>query len=64
MTTIVSEKKLKFLIKESVQEALKVELTKLRALALPEMSDKEQGEIEKLYGKPSRRRAKSYSLAV
>ena len=62
MTTIISEKKLKTIIKDSVREALGTELMKLRALALPEVSAKEQGDIEKRYGRPSRRRAKSYGL--
>ncbi len=62
MATNVSNKKLKGLIKESVREVLQAELMKLRALALPEVTEKEQKDIEKLYGKPSRRKAKSYSL--
>ncbi|MDO8470540.1 MAG: hypothetical protein Q7S63_01020 [bacterium] len=64
MTTTLSDKKLKGLIKESVREALKAELMQLRALALPEISDKEQKDIEKRYGTPSRQRGKSYPLAV
>ena len=64
MTTNVSEKKLKGLIKESVREALKAELMQLRALALPEVSDREQKDVEKRYGTPSHQRGKSYSLAV
>lgn len=64
MTTTLSEKKLKGLIKESVREALKTELMQLRALALPEVSDKEQKDIERHYGTPSRKKGKSYSLAV
>jgi len=63
-TTITSDKKLRSLIKESVREALGTEIMKLRALALPEVSDKEQKDIEKHYGKPSRKRAGSYSLSV
>ena len=62
MPTSVDTKKLKNLIKESVKEVLEVELMKLRALALPEVSPKEQKDIEKRYGKPSRKRAKSYTL--
>ena len=64
MTTNVSEKKLKGLIKEGLREVLETELMKLRALALPEVSDKEQKDIEKRYGAPSRRREKSYPLAA
>ena len=64
MATITSDKKLKSLIKESVREVLGTELMKLRALALPEVSDKEQKDVEKRYGKPSRKRQKSYPLSV
>ncbi|MBU1015260.1 hypothetical protein KKI17_02380 [Patescibacteria group bacterium] len=64
MTTTLSEKKLKGLIKEGVREVLETELMKLRALALPEVSDKEQKDIEKRYGTPSRKRRKSYPIAV
>lgn len=64
MTTTLSEKKLKGLIKESVHEALKTEIMQLRALALPEIFEKEQKDIEKRYGTPSRKKEKSYPLAV
>lgn len=64
MATSVSDKKLKFLIKESVREVLENEVMKLRALALPEVAEREQKDIEKQYGKPSRKRAGSYSLNV
>ncbi len=62
MPTTLDTKKLKNLIKESVKEVLEVELMKLRALVLPEASPKEQKDIEKRYGKPSRKRAKGYTL--
>jgi hypothetical protein len=55
MVTNVSEKKLKGIIKESVREALQSELMQLRALFLPEVSNEEQNDIEKRYGKPSRK---------
>lgn len=64
MTTNVSERKLRSLIKDSVREVLESELMKLRALALSEVSHREQGDIEKRYGKPSRKKAKSYPLRV
>lgn len=64
MTTTVSEKKLKNLIKEGLREVLRVELMKLRAFALPEVSHKEQKDIEKHYGRPSRKRGKSYVIEV
>ena len=64
MTTEVSEKKLKSLIKESVKEVLETELMKLRVFMLPEVSREEQKDVEKRHGKPSRKRAKSYGLEV
>ena len=64
MTTNVSEKKLKSLIKGSVREALETEFAKLRALALPGVSTKEQKDIELRYGRPARKRAGSHVLRV
>lgn len=65
MTTTLSEAKLKSLIKESLKEVLENELIKLRALSLPEVSKKEQEDIEKLYKFPARKRGvKSYALEI
>ena len=64
MTTTLSEKRLKGIIKEGMREVLGTEIMKLRALALPEVSDREQKDIERRYGKPSRKRQKSYPLSV
>ena len=64
MTVKISEEKLKALVKESVKEVLRSEIMRLRALALPEVSEKEQKDIERRYGKPSRRTSKSYTLRV
>lgn len=64
MVTTISEKKLKNLVKESVREALTTELAKFRALALPEVSAKEQRDIERRYGRPSRKRGRSYTLQI
>ena len=64
MTTTVSEKKLKSIIKQSVKEVLGTELMKLRAFVLPEVSREEQEDIEKRYGKPARKRAKTYALEI
>lgn len=55
----ITEQKLKRFIKEGVREALAAELMKLRALALPDVSDREQRDIERRHGKPSRRVAKT-----
>lgn len=65
MTTTLSETKLKSLIKESLKEVLENELIKLRAFSLPEASKKEQKDIEKRYGFPSRKRgSKTYALEL
>lgn len=64
MTTTLNETELKSLIKESLKEVLENELIRLRAFALPEVSKKEQKDIEKRYGSPSRKRVKSYSLEI
>jgi len=55
MNTQISEKKLKSLIKESVKEVFESELTRFKALAMPEVSDKEQKDIEERYGEPSQK---------
>ena len=62
MVVNISDTKLKTLIKESVREALKAEIMKLRALVLPDVSEEEQKDIEKRYGSPSRKSARSYIL--
>lgn len=64
MVTKISDEKLKMLIKESVREVLSNELMKLRALALSDVSKKEQADIEKRYDKPSKKKAKTYTVKV
>ena len=64
MTTKLSERKLKTLVQESVREALSAEIFKLRALVLPLVSPGEQKEIERRYGKPSRRAHRTYKMTV
>lgn len=65
MTTItIPKEKLKTMIKESVREVLEQESTKFRALLLPFVSEKEQKDIEKRYGKPSRKSAKSFEVTL
>lgn len=64
MATAVSDKKLKSLIKESLKEVLEAELMKLRAFLLPEVSREEQKDIEECYGRPARKRTKTYALDV
>lgn len=53
MVTNISDKKLKGFIKESVREAFNANLMKIRAFALPHVSEDEQRDIEERYGKPS-----------
>ena len=64
MIVNVSNKQLKTLVKESVREVLRSEIMKLRALVVPEVSEKEQKDIEKRYNSPSRKPAKSYTLKI
>ena len=60
MTTItIPKKELKIAIKESVREVLAQELMSIRALLLPFVSEKEQKDIERRYGKPSRHAART-----
>ncbi|MDP2950807.1 MAG: hypothetical protein Q8N55_00310 [bacterium] len=63
-TISFNEQKLKMLIKDSVREGIKSEILKLRAAFLPYVKDAEQKEIEKKYGKPSRKVAKTYEYAI
>ena len=65
MTNItISTKELKMALKEGVREVFNEELMKLRALILPSVSQKEQKDIEKSYGRPSRKIAKSIEIEL
>lgn len=63
-TVTIPKTQLKTLIREGVQEALVSELAKLRALALPYVSQSEQKDIEKRYKKPLRKSAKTVSIEL
>lgn len=63
-TATLTEKKLKSIVKEGVREILEQELMRLRALALPEISKREQKDIENRYGKPSKKAAKSIEVQI
>ena len=53
MQTIqIQEKQLRTIIREEVSNAVKKEFMKLRLLLIPEISAREQVEIENLYGEP------------
>jgi len=62
----VSRKELKSIVKESLREVFSQELMRIRALLLPAVSPKEQRDIEKRYGKPSRtcKAAKTLEIKV
>lgn len=58
-TVTIPRKDLKAVVKESVREVLTQEIMKFRALLLPSVSKREQKDIERHYGKPSRKAAKT-----
>ena len=62
--TSVSKKELKSIVKESLREVFSQELMRFRALLLPAVSPKEQRDIEKRYGKPSRSRKSAKTLGI
>jgi len=65
MTTItIPKKELKTIVKESVREILEQESMKFRALFMPLVSKEEQRDIEKRYGRPSRKIAKSTEIKI
>ena len=49
-TITIPKKELKEVVKESVREVFVQELMKFRALLLPDVSQKEQKDIERRYG--------------
>jgi hypothetical protein len=63
-TITIPKKELKAMVKESLREVFIQELMKFRALLLPFVSQKEQKEIEKLYGKPTRKVAKTIEIEI
>lgn len=63
-TITIPKTELKTVVKESVREVLVQELMKFRALLLPLVSKKEQKDIERRYGKPIRRVAKSIEIEI
>lgn len=58
MAITLQKSELKNAIREGVREALADELARSRAVFLPYVSEKEQKDIEKRYGKPTRKAAK------
>lgn len=64
MTITLQKSELKTAIREGVREALADELTRTRAMFLARVSRKEQKDIEKRYGKPTRKAAKTISIKI
>ena len=64
MVLKLEEKRIKLLIKEGVKEVIDAKFMKLSALLLPHVSSKEQKAITKLYGRPSRKIARSYIVKL
>ncbi|MEK7674027.1 MAG: hypothetical protein AAB371_02430 [Patescibacteria group bacterium] len=60
----ITKNDIKLVVKESVREVLVAETMKLRALLVPYISNKEQKEIEKLYGVPVRQIAKRIKIKL
>lgn len=63
-TITIPKKELKGVVKESVREVFIQELMKFRALLLPAISQKEQKDIEKRYGRPAHRTVKSVEIEI
>lgn len=55
---------LKYIIKESVKEALEEELIKMRLMFFPEVSDKEMLDIVSRYEKPGKKSAHTEKLDI
>ncbi|MDO8603982.1 MAG: hypothetical protein Q7K40_01040 [bacterium] len=63
-TITIPKRELKIIIKESVREIFEQESIKFRALLMPSVSQNEQKDIEKRYGNPSRKIAKSVEIRL
>ena len=59
-----TNQKLKRLIREVVHDALQKEFMKLRALAVPNVSIREQRDIERRYKRPSRKITKTVVIEI
>ncbi len=64
MATILEEKKIRAIVKESVKEAMNTEFMKLGAFLSPYISKEEQKDIERRYGKPSRKSSSTHKFLV
>ena len=61
MNTVVKNE-IKTMVEESVEEVFRREMRKLYVSFAPYVSKNEQWDIEKRFGRPSRRYARSFSL--
>jgi len=64
MVITLQKSELKTAIREGVREALADELAHIRAMLLPYVSEREQMDIEKRYGKPARKIAKTVTISI
>ena len=62
--TQLSKKQLKALVQESVKEAFRIELVKLRAMLIPLVSEAEQRDIERRYKAPSRKAIATHAVKL
>jgi len=60
----IPKRELKTVVKESIREVLEQESMKLRALLTPLISQKEQKDIEKRYGRLSQKIARSGEIQI
>lgn len=62
----LNKEELKTIIKESVREVLGIGIIKNKNifLATPLVSQKEQKDIEKRYGKPTKKTSKAYQIEI
>lgn len=60
----IPKEELRTVVKESVREVLTQELMKFRSLLIPSVSEKEQKNIEQLYGKPTRNISKTIKIKI
>lgn len=60
----VSEKEIKTLVESTVKKLIGLEMMKLRSFLIPIVSEEEQGEIEKIFHKPTRESGKELIVNV
>ncbi|GEM_PF-1807121 len=63
-TITLTKKELKETVRESVREAIGLEMMKFRSLILPYVSEDEQKDIEQHFKKPERKVVKKRTITV